>query len=108
MSPEDNRQDLTPSSIPTATAPTEVSPAQGSSTPTIASSSSLDATTLPRPEGFIGKTLDGRYFIEKELGHGGVGVVYLARDRRLVDKCVVIKVLLEKWLQDEWVVSKFL
>ncbi|HEV7374835.1 MAG TPA: serine/threonine-protein kinase [Pyrinomonadaceae bacterium] len=91
-----------------STAPTEVSPALDSTAPTMPAPPSLDSTMLPRPEGFIGKTLDGRYFIEKELGHGGIGVVYLARDRRLVDKCVVVKVLLEKWLQDDWVVSKFL
>jgi serine/threonine protein kinase len=110
MPSKNDQADLMPPSTVSAesTAPTEVSPAPVSTASTIAASSSLDSTVLPRPEGFIGRTLDGRYFIEKELGHGGIGVVYLARDRRLVDKCVVVKVLLEKWLQDDWVVSKFL
>jgi serine/threonine protein kinase len=110
MPSENDQPDLTPhSSISEAsTAPTEVSPAIDSIASTLPAPPSLASTILPRPEGLIGKTLDGRYFIEKELGHGGIGVVYLARDRRLVDKCVVVKVLLEKWLQDDWVVGKFL
>ena len=45
-----------------------------------------------------GVALDSRYSIQKELGQGGVGAVYLARDLKLHDKPVVIKVLLEKSL----------
>lgn len=109
MPVENDYQDSSlPSSASSATAPTEVSPVSNSSLPTVPASPSLDSTVLPRPVGLIGETLDNRYFIEKELGHGGVGVVYLAHDRRLMDKCVVVKVLLEKWLQDEWVTNKFL
>jgi serine/threonine protein kinase len=40
-------------------------------------------------------TLNERYLIERELGHGGIGVVYLARDQKLHSKYVVIKVLQE-------------
>ncbi len=56
---------------------------------------------------FIGLRVDGRYLIEKELGHGGVGAVYLARDCKLHDKAVVVKVLLEKSVKDQWLVQKF-
>ncbi|HMY76464.1 MAG TPA: hypothetical protein PLQ88_31890, partial [Blastocatellia bacterium] len=42
-----------------------------------------------------GVLLDGRYLIERELGRGGIGVVFLAQDQRLSGKRVVIKVLLE-------------
>jgi serine/threonine-protein kinase len=54
-----------------------------------------------------GTTLDSRYLIQKELGQGGVGAVYLAQDQKLHGKQVVIKVLLEKSLQNSWVVQKF-
>lgn len=55
----------------------------------------------------VGTTIDGRYRIERELGHGGVGAVYLARALKLHDKRVVVKVLLEESLRNEWVVRKF-
>lgn len=67
----------------------------------------LNETTLPQHSNLIGKTIDERYFIESELGQGGVGAVYLASDRKLHDKHVVIKVLLDKSLQNSWVVQKF-
>src|SRR5438067_108483 len=67
----------------------------------------LHETTLPQQSNLIGKTLDERYFIESELGQGGVGAVYLASDRKLHDKHVVIKILLDKSLQNSWVVQKF-
>src|SRR6185437_11176083 len=59
------------------------------------------------PNQLLGVTIDGRYLVEKEIGHGGMGTVYLARDQRLHNKRTVVKVLLEKSLQNEWVVQKF-
>src|SRR6185369_11831873 len=67
----------------------------------------LNETTLPAAASLNGQVLDDRYLIENELGHGGVGIVYLARDRKLHDKRVVIKILLDKSLDNSWVVQKF-
>jgi serine/threonine protein kinase len=57
-----------------------------------------------------GVTLGGRYLIDKELGRGGVCAVFLARDRKLHDTPVVIKVLLNIWQENArktWMEKKF-
>jgi serine/threonine protein kinase len=62
----------------------------------------------PPPPDLVGKLIDGRYFIERELGRGGIGAVYLARDKpELMSRPVVVKVLLEDSLKSEWIVRKF-
>jgi serine/threonine protein kinase len=54
-----------------------------------------------------GGRIKGRYLIERELGRGGVGVVFLARDERLHGMPVVIKFLLEVAEQNKWLTGKF-
>ncbi|HEX8187207.1 MAG TPA: protein kinase [Pyrinomonadaceae bacterium] len=52
-------------------------------------------------------TPDGRYVIERELGRGGIGIVYLASPRHRPGRKVVIKVLREEWARHEYVARKF-
>jgi serine/threonine protein kinase len=59
---------------------------------------------------YDGELLKDRYLIEGELGRGGIGVVYLARDTKLMNRRVVIKVLLEdsaNALHSPWFKKKF-
>ena len=51
--------------------------------------------------------LKERYAMGKELGRGGMSVVYIARDLQLLDKLVVVKVLLDKSNADAYMRQKF-
>ncbi|MBX7218657.1 MAG: AAA-like domain-containing protein [Blastocatellia bacterium] len=60
----------------------------------------------------IGQSVKGRYLIEQELGRGGFGITYLARDsfgglQSQVFKPVVVKVLLGNIAEDEYLQRKF-
>jgi serine/threonine protein kinase len=69
-----------------------------------------DETNARSTGRYEGMMIDGRYVIERELGRGGIGVVYLARDQQLMGKPVVIKILLEQVFEtdaDGWVKKKF-
>jgi serine/threonine protein kinase/tetratricopeptide (TPR) repeat protein len=74
--------------------------------PADAYSSTLETPIEPLAPGLI---LGGRYVIEKELEQGGIGVIYLAHDRKLRNR-VVIKTLIEKPRADgerKWIEEKF-
>lgn len=61
-------------------------------------------------DSYLGLLLKGRYLIERELGRGGLGAVFLARDQQLVNRAVVIKVLIAKDGEERynrWYLKKF-
>jgi serine/threonine-protein kinase len=55
---------------------------------------------------YVGRTLDGKFLIEKLLGVGGMGRVYQSRQLTL-DKTVCVKVLRTGMMQDETLVRRF-
>ncbi len=80
----------------------------------------LAATPVPGPEGaaavtpavprvdpYIGRTIDGRYVVDRILGEGGMGVVYAAR-HKMIDKRVAIKVLRGEMANDNELNERFL
>ena len=47
----------------------------------------------------VGTTLDGRYFIERKIGEGGMGVVFAAR-HAIIERPLAIKVLKKEVARD--------
>src|SRR5258706_1210979 len=76
------------------------------SAPTILTTSNLSLERGIAPL-LIGSTLEGRYLIEKRIGQGGMGQVYLAKDLQLHQRPVVVKVLLEEAYEDPYILKKF-
>lgn len=55
----------------------------------------------------VGATLDGRYLIERKLGRGGFGDVYLASDNKVVSRKIVVKVMRPDETTGDWSQKKF-
>ena len=58
-------------------------------------------------DSLVGATLAERYEIVRRIGEGGMGAVYEAR-HRIIGKRVAIKVLLEKFLENEELMARLL
>ena len=55
----------------------------------------------------IGKTLDNTYLVERLVGEGAMGRIYLARHTRIAQKCVAVKVLRPEHLRNAEVRARF-
>lgn len=65
-----------------------------------------------KSDALVGQVLDGRFLIEKDLTEsgadaGGIGLVYLARDMKLLDRKVVVKILKQSALETANLSRKF-
>jgi len=81
-----------------------VPPPNDDTLPSAAGNPNRDPSTPLAP----GATLKERYVVERELGRGGIGIVYLARDERLHGMPVVVKFLLDQSPGSSWAAKKFL
>ena len=54
----------------------------------------------------VGETLDGRYFIQRKIGEGGMGVVYSAR-HAVIERPLAIKVLKREVMRDTATIKRF-
>src|SRR5690242_2473123 len=54
----------------------------------------------------LGAVVDGRYSLEKILGSGAMGVVYLARDLNL-DRPLALKLIARELSQDPMTIARF-
>src|SRR6185295_11558832 len=62
---------------------------------------------LPREDKLLGVVLDDRFLIERKLGQGGFGAIYLAADLKIAPRKVVVKVMRAEQTQEEHSVKNF-
>jgi serine/threonine-protein kinase len=74
-------------------------------------SETVPSSETPPPtskvDAYVGKTIDGRYVVERVLGEGGMGIVYAGR-HKMIDKRVAIKVLRGEMATDHELNERFL
>ena len=59
------------------------------------------------PQSVVQNSLKGRYVLVRELGRGGFGTTYLATDKELAGRNVVVKVLFQQRALDAWGLKRF-
>ncbi len=65
-----------------------------------------------KSDALVGQILDGRFLIVKDLTEsgadaGGIGLVYLAKDKKMMDREVVVKILQKSALENADLLRKF-
>ncbi|HEY0481784.1 MAG TPA: protein kinase [Kofleriaceae bacterium] len=72
-------------------------------------SEALELLRAPRGNEYdklVGQTLDGRYYVEKKIGEGGMGVVFSAR-HAVIERPLAIKVLKREAMRDTATIRRF-
>jgi serine/threonine protein kinase len=85
-----------------------VTPTPATDPPVVTASSGAKTSYLPAMvDPLLGQTLAGRYVIQKKLGEGGMGAVYLAT-HNLLDKQVALKILHNEFARKQDLVERFM
>jgi len=66
----------------------------------------ITATHVAEDGGLVGQLINNKYTVEKHIGHGGMGDVYMAVDR-VLDRQVAIKILNQRFRTDETIIVRF-
>ncbi|MBA2542955.1 MAG: serine/threonine protein kinase [Deltaproteobacteria bacterium] len=92
---------MDPSAAPTASTASSATPAAATH------QTSYLPPAAPTADPLLGQTLAGRYLIQKKLGEGGMGAVYLA-SHLLLEKSVALKVLHNEFSRKPDLVERFI
>src|SRR5512132_2774964 len=55
----------------------------------------------------VGETLDGRYYVQRKIGEGGMGVVFAVK-HAVIERPLAIKVLKKEVMRDAAVIQRFI
>src|SRR5688572_10589719 len=55
----------------------------------------------------VGETLDGRYYVQRKIGEGGMGVVFAVK-HAVIERPLAIKVLKREVMRDKAVIQRFI
>jgi len=67
----------------------------------------IESQFSEEPDPLIEQIVGGRFLVKEVLDRGGIGVIYLALDLKVLTRKVVIKVLRETYTQDVYIRRKF-